>query len=74
MFANKYVKALKPYPLVSHKAWEIDDKEVLKLDWNEATIPPSPKVKENILKFIENGKMNWYPDVNNKKLLEKLSN
>jgi len=74
MFANKYVKVLKPYPLVSHKAWEIEDKsDILKLDWNEATVLPSPKVKENILNFLENGQLNWYPDVNNKNLLEKLS-
>jgi hypothetical protein len=75
MFANKYVKVLKPYPLVSHRAWELQGKEdVLKLDWNEATQPPSPKVKENILKFLENGNMHWYPDVNNSLLLEELSN
>jgi histidinol-phosphate aminotransferase len=74
MFVNKYVKNLKPYSLVSHKAWEIEDKEkVLKLDWNEATISPSPKVKQNIIKFLEKGNLNWYPDVNNKKLLNKLA-
>ena len=74
MFANKYVKVLKPYPLVSHKAWEIKDKKkVLKLDWNEATISPSPKVKEKILDFLEKGNMNWYPDVNNKYLLELIA-
>ncbi len=74
MFVNKYVKVLKPYPLVSHRAWELQGKEdVLKLDWNEATVPPSPKVKENIMKFLENGNMHWYPDVNNSLLLEELS-
>jgi len=74
MFANKYVKVLKPYPLVSHRAWELQGKEdVLKLDWNEATVPPSPKVKETLMKFLENGNMHWYPDVNNSLLLEELS-
>lgn len=74
MFANKYVKVLKPYPLVSHKAWELQGKrKILKLDWNESTIPPSPKVKNNILKFLENGNMHWYPDVNNITLLNHLS-
>jgi histidinol-phosphate aminotransferase len=73
MFANKYVKVLKPYPLVSHKAWELPDNEdVLKLDWNEATIPPSPKVKESIINFLDNGKMHWYPDVKNNILLDEL--
>ncbi len=74
MFANKYVKVLKPYPLVSHRAWELQGKkEVLKLDWNEATFPPSPKVKENIINFLDSGNMHWYPDVNNTLLLDKLS-
>lgn len=74
MFANKYVKVLKPYPLVSHKAWELQGKQnVLKLDWNEATTSPSPKVKENIMSFLENGNLHWYPDVNNKQLLDKLA-
>ena len=46
MFANKYIKVLKLYTLVSHRAWELQGKEdVLKLDLNEATVPPSPKVK-----------------------------
>jgi histidinol-phosphate aminotransferase len=75
MFANKYIKALKPYPLVSHKAWESDEPDkILKLDWNEATIPPSPNVKENIVKFLKDGKLNWYPNVNNTELLEKIAN
>lgn len=74
MFANKYVKVLKPYPIVSHKAWELQGLEdVLKLDWNESTEPPSPKVKEEISHFLEKGNMNWYPDVNNVRLLAALS-
>lgn len=74
MFANKYVKSLKPYPVSSHKAWEIKDKSsILKLDWNEATISPSPRVKENIIKFLDNGKINWYPDTNNINLLKEIS-
>jgi histidinol-phosphate aminotransferase len=74
MFANKYVKVLKPYPLVSHKAWELQGNEdVLKLDWNEATIPPSPKVKESIEQFLGSGNMHWYPDVNNIVLLDELA-
>lgn len=73
MFANKYIEELKPYPLVTHKVWELNEKqEVLKLDWNESTIPPSPKVKENILKFLDDGKLHWYPDVDNSLLMEEL--
>jgi histidinol-phosphate aminotransferase len=74
MFVNKYIKKLKPYPLVSHRAWEIQGSQnILKLDWNEATIQPSPRVKQSILNFLEHGNMNWYPDVNNTLLLEELS-
>jgi histidinol-phosphate aminotransferase len=74
MFENKYVKALKPYKLVSHEAWDFqEDKRVLKLDWNEATIPPSPQVAKSISVFLKEGNMNWYPDVNNMQLLGALS-
>jgi len=72
---NSYILNLRPYKLTSHKAWEIENKgKVLKLDWNEATIPPSPKVKKYILEFLEKGNLNWYPDVDNKRLKYLLSN
>ena len=74
MLSNKYIKKLRPYNVVSHKAWESSDKkEVLKLDWNEATILPSPKVRQEIEKFLANGQLNWYPDINNKKLTEMIA-
>ncbi|WP_169764355.1 pyridoxal phosphate-dependent aminotransferase [Campylobacter mucosalis] len=74
MFENKNIAKLKPYKLASHKAWEFGcDNELLKLDWNEASILPSPKVKEELLKFIEKGHINWYPDTNNALLLKELS-
>lgn len=71
---NKYLKNFKPYRLVKHKAWEIDDKStVLKLDWNEATIRPSPRVIESVIDFISSGKINWYPDLDNEVLITELS-
>ena len=74
MFANKFIKNLKPYKLVSHKAWELSyNEQVLKLDWNEATVEPSPLVKQRIIEFAENGNMNWYPDVNNSQLIALLA-
>ena len=74
MFISKNLQKLKPYKLSSHRAWELaGDPSVLKLDWNEASIPPSPKVKENIINFLNNGNMQWYPDVNNIILLNKIS-
>lgn len=69
MPANKYIKKLRPYSTTSHKAWEISDaKNILKIDWNEATIPPSPNVLWEIEKLIKNGRLNWYPDTGNDKL------
>ena len=73
MFENKYIAKLKPYKLASHKVWELNDDEILKLDWNEATIQPSPRVKETLVEFIKNGHINWYPDTNNTLLLKELS-
>lgn len=36
----------------------------LKLDWNESSIPPSPKVIEAITGFLSNGHhLNWYPEL-----------
>ena len=36
----------------------------LKLDWNESTIPPSPKVIDAILTFLSGDHhVNWYPDL-----------
>lgn len=73
MFINRYVNNLKPYRLASHKAWLNSDSNILKLDWNESTIDPSPLVKQNIISFLNNGKISWYPDVNNESLLKKIA-
>ncbi|MBN2493060.1 MAG: histidinol-phosphate aminotransferase family protein [Deltaproteobacteria bacterium] len=38
--------------------------EHFKLDWNESTISPSPKVIEALIAFLGNGSaLNWYPDM-----------
>lgn len=74
MLANNYIKNLRSYPVISHKAWELpNSQEVLKLDWNEATVPPSPKVREQIEVFLSNGQLNWYPDINNEKLIKAIA-
>ena len=72
---NDHIKNLQPYRLTSHKAWEYTDEErngILKLDWNEASIAPSPLVKKQIRELIDKGHINWYPDVKRKQLLELL--
>lgn len=74
LFFNKFVQNLRTYVVSTHKAWEIQDKStVLKLDWNESSISPSPFVKQALVDFTDNGLMNWYPDVDNKKLRGDLS-
>lgn len=40
------------------------DIQPLKLDWNESTIPPSPRVIQAVLDFLHgNHPLNWYPDL-----------
>lgn len=74
MFFNKFVNQLKPYTVSSHRAWEfVDDDEILKLDWNEATIQPSGHVQNSLLEYFKTGRLNWYPDVDNTHLRSKLS-
>lgn len=54
-FLNEYIERLKPYQVASHKIWEVDKAEregMLKLDWNEGSIPPSPRVKEELVKLV----------------------
>ena len=76
-FPNKYLRNLKPYKLASHKIWSVTPNErvnILKLDWNEATIPPSPKVKESLLRILEEPTFfNLYPTTYNEHLLDLLS-
>lgn len=74
---KKYVKNLSPYRLASHQIWSVKPKErdkILKLDWNEATVPPSPRVKERILKLFEEPCFfNLYPNICNEELFSLLS-
>lgn len=76
-FPNKYLRNVKPYKLASHKIWSVEpgDREyLLKLDWNEATIPPSPKVMQRIRALIDEPSFfNLYPTTYNEELLELLS-
>lgn len=76
-FINDYLINLKPYKTVSQEIWSIDSKnwnEVLKLDWNEATVDPAPEVKETLLQFIKSEEFfHLYPSTYNRELLELLS-
>ncbi len=76
-FINKYLRNLAPYKVASHKVWEVSDekrKSILKLDWNESTIPPSPKVKDRLKKLVENENVYFlYPSTHNNEILQRLS-
>lgn len=76
-FPNKYLRNLKPYKLASHKIWAVDPekrRQMLKLDWNESTIPPSPKVMEALSNLLRQPTFfNLYPATYNEQLLLQLS-
>jgi histidinol-phosphate aminotransferase len=74
-FENTQISTMRAYKLASHRIWEGGNKKnMLKLDWNEATIQPSPKVLSSIKKIIEQSIFNYYPDVDNIKLYKAISN
>ncbi len=72
-FPNKYLRNISPYKLASHAIWAVkpqDRDQILKLDWNEATIPPSPLVKQRILDLLgQPDFFHLYPVTHNEKLL-----
>lgn len=76
-FPNKYLRNLKPYKLASHKIWSVTPEErkgILKLDWNEATIPPSPCVRKALHDLLDQPEFfNLYPTTLNERLLDALS-
>ncbi len=74
---KKQITNLQPYKVASHKIWDVSPQErsnILKLDWNEATIPPSPLVHQRILGLLENPNFyQLYPATYSLELHEKLS-
>lgn len=45
----------------------------MKLDSNESSVTPSPRVLAALTFFIQHGPLNWYPDVNSTELIKKLA-
>lgn len=76
-FVNKYLRNLAPYKVASHKVWEVsktERKQILKLDWNEATVCPSPKVKQALRALVEEEETYYlYPSTNNMEILNSLA-
>ncbi len=74
---NTFIENLNPYKVASHKVWEVaaaERAQMLKLDWNEATIAPSPKVREALLQVIQDEQsFSLYPNTHNHELLGLLA-
>lgn len=75
-YINKYLRNFKPYKVASHKVWQFAKAQrtnILELDWNEATIQPSPIVTQRLKKLLETDFLNYYPAIYNEELHNLLS-
>ena len=55
------------------RIWERPGQQHFKLDWNEASVPPSPRVYEAIVSFLSNSNhLNWYPELGSRSLADSL--
>jgi len=74
---NEALDTIKPYRVASHKIWTVDPAErggILKLDWNEAAVPPSPLVRQRIAEAIaQDDFFHLYPATHNESLMAALS-
>ena len=75
-FLNSFINQLKPYQVASHKVWEVSNSErneMLKLDWNEGSIPPSPRVKEALVRLMDDESLyRLYPPTYSDRLMQLL--
>jgi histidinol-phosphate aminotransferase len=74
--AAPWLDSLAPYDPVSSlvKIWDRPSQRALKLDWNESTIPPSPKVYQAIVSFLSHSNhLNWYPELGSRSLADILA-
>lgn len=70
------VRALEPYQAVSSldHIQERPRQTPHKLDWNESTVPPSPRVHAAIIEHLGGAhNLNWYPVLNSANLVERLA-
>jgi phenylacetate-CoA ligase len=72
---NEALMKLKPYQVTSvQEPLFLEDKDsVLKLDWNECTIPPADSVQRRIVEFLRTDRVNWYADANQKEIRNELA-
>lgn len=76
-FLNRFLRTLKPYKLASHKIWSVSPEKresILKLDWNESTIPPSPQVHKRLVELLEEPDIfHLYPSTYNPELIHEIA-
>ncbi len=74
---QNYLETFHPYSAPAHDIWSVSDSsrgQILKLDWNEATVQPSQYVRSRIMELARDGKYyNYYPNTNDVELLRKIS-
>lgn len=72
-----YAQRIKPYEATSslNRIQELgQESHAFKLDWNETTVPPTPKVADAIGRFLSGPHhLNWYPDLESGHLRERLA-
>lgn len=74
ILAKKSIQKLIPYVNGNHSSELINNhKRILKLDSNESSIAPSPRVIWSIMKYLQQGPLNLYPDVEATELTEALT-
>jgi histidinol-phosphate aminotransferase len=69
-----HIARLEPYRCVSSRD-QISEKgtdDAYKLDWNESTIAPSPRVAEALNEAITAGRFEWYPELGAQQLTAAL--
>lgn len=71
---KKSIVEMKGYKNANHgKALSNSHARLMKLDSNESTVTPSPRVVAALSSYIQSGPLNWYPDVESAELIQKLS-
>jgi len=73
--AARSIEEKEEYTISSQRAWEMDrqQKEVYKLDWNEADKVPSPLVQQALARAIADPhSICWYPEANSSDLRNAL--
>lgn len=72
--AKACIHQLAPYQYGHHTRELIKNHlKTLKLDSNESTIGPSPRVVGSVIQYVHEGPLNWYPDIKSAELCQQLS-